>query len=220
MSDVHEKHSPQSEPWSTTHAVTPEDKVAMAGLRSMVAPNKGKMRGTAARIAFDAIVSRTIAPDGVTFEAGIVGGIFGYWCRPAEAKLGHVLLHIHGGWYHWGSAQAFRHLVGHMASHAGIDAFVPDYRLAPEHPFPAAVLDVRACYAGLIASGFQQIALAGDSAGGGLALGLLSFVAAQAALNGGIAPVGAVVLSPVTDLTLAGASWVSRAEADPYFTRP
>jgi acetyl esterase/lipase len=128
-------------------------------------------------------------------------------------------MHIHGGWFNWGSAQAFRHLAGHIAAGVGIAAFVPDYRLAPEHPFPAAAEDVRACYFGLVEQGFSKIAITGDSAGGTLAIGLLVSLAANRAFAAE-ALVGGVALSPVTDLTLSGESWSTRALADPYFTRP
>lgn len=110
-----------------------------------------------------------------------------------------------------GTAQAFRLLVGHLAVRAGVATFVPDYRLAPEHPFPAAVLDVQACFEGLAERGFQRIALTGDSAGGCLALVLLSITAARVSV-GGLVPVAAAVLSPVTDLTLGGASWQTRID--------
>ena len=202
-----------------THPLTPEDKTAMAGLRAMVEPNKGKMQGPSARGPFDAIMMRVAAPEDVSFEIGVVGGISGWWCRPVGATSGQVVLHLHGGWYNWGSAQAFQHLVGHIAKRAGTDAFIPDYRLAPEHPFPAATLDAQACYRGLIDAGYERIGIVGDSAGGGLALGLLAAVARQPAVFD-VAPKGAVVLSPVTDLMLEGDSWRSRAEADPYFTKP
>lgn len=66
---------------------------------------------------------------------------------------------------------------GHIAAGVGVAAFVPDYRLAPEHPFPAAAEDVRACYFGLVEQGFSKIAIAGDSAGGTLAIGLLVHLA-------------------------------------------
>jgi acetyl esterase/lipase len=100
-----------------------------------------------------------------------------------------------------------------------VSAFVPDYRLAPEHPFPAAPEDVRATYFGLVERGYSKIAVMGDSAGGNLALGLLVYLSANSP-SGTVAPVGAVVLSPVTDLSLTGASWETRASADPYFTHP
>jgi acetyl esterase/lipase len=101
---------------------------------------------------------------------------------------------------------------------AGADAFIPDYRLAPEHPFPVAIRDLEACYRGLVDKGITKIALTGDSAGGNLALVLLSIASARAS-KGGIAPVGAVAFSPVTDLALTSESFDTRAEADLYFTR-
>ena len=137
---------------------------------------------------------------------------------PAHGRNGAAILHLHGGWFNWGTALAFRNLVGHIATSAGADAFIPDYSLAPEYPFPAAIRDAEACYRALVGSGIKKIALSGDSAGGNLALVLLSVATAQVA-SGGIAPVGAAVLSPVTDLSLAGESFETRAEADPYFIR-
>jgi monoterpene epsilon-lactone hydrolase len=200
------------------HPLSPEDAAAMTALRSAVAGMKGKLEGTAARGPFNGIMERVVAPGGVTFEADTIGGISGWWARPAEARKGAAILHLHGGWFNWGTAQAFRNLVGHIALSAGLDAFIPDYRLAPEHPFPAAVRDAEACYRGLVERRIKKIVLTGDSAGGNLALVLLSIATVQAA-SGGIAPVGATVLSPVTDLALTGKSFETRAEADPYFIK-
>jgi acetyl esterase/lipase len=157
-------------------------------------------------------------PEGVTFEAGIVGGVPGWWCKPKEAQPDAVVLHIHGGWFNWGSAKAFRNLVGHLAIHAGAVAFAPDYRLASEYPFPAASEDVRTCYDGLVELGYKKIAVTGDSAGGSLALGLLLSLKAPH-LNNQVVPVGGVALSPVADLSLSGASWTTRAAAEPYFVQ-
>ena len=204
--------------WPTTHRISAEDKTAMSAMRVVVEPNKGRLQGTAARVPFDAIMERVAAPAGVTYEAGTVGSVSGWWCRPEDPTSGEAILHIHGGWFNWGSAQAFRHLAGHMAARTGVAVFVPDYRLAPEHPFPAASEDVRATYFGLVESGYSKIAVVGDSAGGNLALGLLVYLSANSP-SGTVAPVGAVVLSPVTDLALTGASWETRASADPYFLR-
>ena len=202
--------------WSATHPATAEDKVAMAALRAMVEPLKGTLQGTAARPPFDAIMEHVPAPKDVSFEADTVGGISGWWCRPGHAQSEQAILHLHGGWFNWGSAKAFRNLVGHIAASAGTNAFIPDYRLAPEHVFPAAVRDVESCYDGLIERGFARIAVVGDSAGGALALVLLRLVTARNTA-GGVIPVGAVALSPVTDLTLSGQTWKTRAVADPYF---
>jgi monoterpene epsilon-lactone hydrolase len=206
------------EPWSVAHPLSPEDSDAMTALRSAVAGMKGKLEGVSARGPFNGIMEHVAAPDGVTFEAETVGGISGWWARPTQAWKGAAILHLHGGWFNWGTASAFRNLVGHIALNAGVDAFIPDYRLAPEHPFPAAVKDAEACYRGLIERGIKKIVLAGDSAGGTLALVLFSIATEQAA-SGGIAPVAAVVMSPVTDLALTGESFETRAEADPYFIK-
>lgn len=183
----------------------------MVGLRAAVAPNKGKLQGTAARGPFDAITERVAAPERVTFRPDTVGGVPGYWCIPEGAMDGASLLHLHGGWFTWGSAKAFRHLVGHIASRAHVAGFVPDYRLAPEHPFPAGLDDARACYTALADNGEQRVVLTGDSAGGCMALLLAASVHPR--------PAAVAALSPVTDLALGGDSWTSRADADPYFTR-
>src|ERR1700678_3679868 len=206
------------ESWFLMHPLTPEDQPVMTAMRAVIEPNKGKLQGTAARGPFDAIMSRVIAPTGVMFTPDTVGGVSGWWCRPDSARTGEAILHLHGGWFNWGTAQAFRNLVGHIAVSAGADAFIPDYRLAPEHPFPVAIRDTEACYRGLVDRGIKKIMLTGDSAGGNLSLVLLSSATAQAA-SGGIAPAGAVVLSPVTDLALTGESFATRAEADPYFIK-
>ena len=171
-------------------------------------PTKDACRELAARVPFDGIMEHVAVPEGVTFEAGTVGGIPGWWCRPQSAQPGAVILHIHGGWFNWGSAKSFRNLVGHIATHAGAVAFAPDYRLAPEHPFPAAADDVRASYLGLLELGYKKIAVTGDSAGGNLALGLLISLKASHS-NNLVVPVAGVALSPVTDLSLSGASWTT-----------
>jgi len=200
------------------HPLSEEDSVAVAALRSAVAPVKGKFQGTAGRGLFDEIMERVAVPEGVTFEAATVGGISGWWAKPPQGKKRAAIVHVHGGWFTWGTARAFRHFAGHIAVSAGTDAFIPDYRLAPEHPFPAAVRDLEACYRGLIDQGITQIALTGDSAGGNLALVLLS-TASAAASSDAVAPVGAVVFSPITDLALTGESYDTRAEAELYFTK-
>lgn len=205
--------------WSVLHPFSTEDQAAMAAMRAIVEPNKGRLQGTAARVPFDAIMESVTAPAGIVYEADHVGGIPGWWCRPEDTQPGQAIMHIHGGWFNWGSAHAFRHLAGHIAAQTRAAVFVPDYRLAPEHPFSAAAEDIRTCYGGLTGRGFSKIAITGDSAGGALALGLLAHLAtrSEGASN---ALVGGVALSPVTDLSLSGESWSTRAAADPYFTKP
>ncbi|HUA64378.1 MAG TPA: alpha/beta hydrolase [Alphaproteobacteria bacterium] len=199
---------------TTVHPVTREDKTAMAGLRALVEPNKGQLRGTAARVPFDGIIGHTPQRAGVKYQQDTVGGVPGWWCLVGDALQGQAILHLHGGWFNWGSARAYRNLVGHIAGQAQVNAFIPDYRLAPEHPFPAAVEDIQASYQALVERGIRKIAITGDSAGGNLALVLLSLASTFS-----VGPSAAVVLSPVTDLTISGNSWETRAAADPYFTR-
>jgi len=201
-----------AEPWCATHPLTAHDRAVMTQVRAMAEPQKGQMRGVAARPTFDALIQHTTAPDGVTWRADRVGGVHGWWCEPVSAPADVAILHLHGGWFNWGSAEAYHHIVGQIARSAGAKAFVPDYRLAPEHPFPAGADDARACLDGLLDLGLRAVAVTGDSAGGNLALGLLA--SAQAGRL-----VGAAILSPVTDLTLSGESWTGRAEADPFFVR-
>jgi len=205
-------------PWMSVHPVSQSDAVAATALRSMVAPVKGKLAGTAARGPFNDVMERVPVPAGVIFEPETVRGTPGWWARLVRPRKGAAILHVHGGWFNLGTAHAYRNLVGHIASSAGADAFIPDYRLAPEHLFPAAARDVEACYRGLVDKGINKIAVTGDSAGGNLALVLLSIAHSQAS-QAGVAPVGAVAISPVTDLALTGASFETRAEADPFFTK-
>jgi epsilon-lactone hydrolase len=201
------------------HPLDSEDAVITAGMRAMVSSGKGARQGPEARGRFDALMEKVSPRDDVTFEADTLGGVPGLWIHPADLRSGGVILHLHGGWFNFGSAKAYRHLVGHIAARSGAQAFVPDYRLAPEHPFPAASDDVLACYQALAARGLNQIALTGDSAGGNLALGLAPRVIREkGAINASLA--GVAVLSPITDLTLSGATYETRADADPLFTRP
>jgi epsilon-lactone hydrolase len=201
------------------HPLDPEDAAITAVMRAMTSAAKGARPGIEARGQFDAFMESVSARDDVTFEAGTLGGVAGLWVHPADWRSDEAIVHLHGGWFSFGSAKAYRHLVGHIAARAGARAFIPDYRLAPAHPFPAATDDVLACYRGLAGSGVRRIALTGDSAGGNLALVLASRVVGEA-VSTNATLVGIVVLSPVTDLTLSGVTYETRADADPLFTRP
>jgi epsilon-lactone hydrolase len=195
----------------TNHPFTDADRAVMAQVRAMAEPNKGKLRGVAARPMFDDIIRHVAPPEAVNFRSG-------WWAEPEGAATGRVILHLHGGWFNWGAAEAYRNLVGRVARSAVAAAFVPDYSLAPEHPFPAAGLDASATLGGLIADGARAVAITGDSAGGNLALALLSSATARTPASRRRI-VGAVVLSPVTDLTLGGTSWAGGAQADPFFLK-
>ncbi len=201
-----------------THPLDPEDASAIIATRTAGRAQKGVRWRIDARKFFDALMEGVSPRRDVTFESATVGDVPGLWVHPAAGRSDEAILHLHGGWFNAGSATAYRHLVGHIAARAGTRAFVPDYRLAPEHPFPEAVDDVLATYRGMDESGIRRIAVTGDSAGGNLALVLASHVATKAVHAKAIL-VGAAALSPVTDLTLSGATYETRADADPYFTK-
>lgn len=195
------------------------DRAAMVAMRAMIALQPAADLSPSGRAAFDDLMGRTPEADTVTYEAANVGGVSGWWCRTPEAMPGAAILYFHGGAYVVGSAQAYRNFVGQIAARTKVDAFIPDYALAPERPFPAAADDGEAAYQGLAAAGISRIAIVGDSAGGGLALVTTTRMTA-AARNGVVPkPVAAVALSPWTDLALTGDSMTTRAGHDPLLTR-
>ncbi len=154
-------------------------------------------------------------PDGVRVEDDSLAGRPGKWLLPARVKSFGWVLYFHGGAYQTGSPRTHLNLAAHLALAAGHRLWLPDYRLAPEHPFPAALDDAVAAYQALADKGEGAIALAGDSAGGGLAL------ATALRLRDVQLPVaGLALLSPWTDLTLSGASHQNRAQLDPFFPTP
>jgi len=124
-------------------------------------------------------------------------------------ETGPRLLYLHGGGYVFGSPRTHKGLAGRLVARSGIGAVVPDYPLAPEHPFPAAPEAALRLYRDMVADG--PVILAGDSAGGGLALALLAQICADPTLP---QPAATLLLSPWTDLTLSGESFVTNAEAE------
>jgi phosphinothricin tripeptide acetyl hydrolase len=139
------------------------------------------------------------------------------WLRPPSATPGRVVLYLHGGGYVIGSPRSHRHLAAAIAGAAGASALLLDYRLAPEHPFPAAVEDATAAYRWLLDQAIapEHIVIAGDSAGGGLTVAtLLALREARVPL-----PAGGVCISPWVDLTCSGASYATKAAADPIVRR-
>lgn len=144
------------------------------------------------------------------------GGVPSDWVSVKASKPERVVLYFHGGGYVMGSRNSHRGLAGRIARASQARVLLPDYRLAPEHPFPAAVEDATACWRWLLAKGHnpEHMAIAGDSAGGGLALATL--LALQAA--GDPMPACAVGLSAWTDLEGTGATAKPGAVDDPMFT--
>lgn len=142
------------------------------------------------------------APRGSRFERGRLGAVPVQWARARGAVRGQgpVLLYFHGGAYVFGTSDTHRAMLARLSALTGLESCLPDYRLAPEHPFPAQIEDALACYRGLRAE--REVILGGDSAGGGLALALLHEILRQ----GLDAPAGLFAFSPLTDVTFSGAS--------------
>ena len=147
---------------------------------------------------------------------GELGGVPVISIEIAETEAKGVILHMHGGGFSLGSAAGSVGFVSDLARKAGMSAITVDYRLAPEHPYPAALQDVAAVYQALLqreTSG-AQIVVSGESAGGNLALELL--IAGKQ--RGMEMPAAMVLFSPMTDLTVTGDSYTTKADADPNIT--
>ncbi len=164
----------------------------------------------------DALAAQTPLPADVYTETVQMGGVAGLLIASPGVDDRRLVLYLHGGGYCTGSSLTHRDFGWRFSAAAGARVLLLDYRLAPEHPFPAAVEDTLTAYRWLLAQGFDpgQIAIGGDSAGGGLA------VAALVALRdeGTVLPATAVLISPWTDLTGSGDSIRSKADADPLLT--
>jgi acetyl esterase/lipase len=160
------------------------------------------------RAIYDRFVAATPTAPGARVQStdGCAPGI---WVRPAEARSENTLLFVHGGGYGLGSASAYVGLVSHLATHAAVPAFVLDYPLAPEAQLPEA-LDVAIDTLRRLSQDHRAVAVAGDSAGGGLALATLAQACRQ-----GIDVAAAAVFSPWTDLSLSGDSVRENAVGDP-----
>ncbi|WP_166268130.1 alpha/beta hydrolase [Marinobacter caseinilyticus] len=153
------------------------------------------------RVLIRQVYHTSTPPKGCRFQRANVGGVSSTLvshrdCNPVTKS---AVLYLHGGAYIIGSSKTHRGIAGHLAMASRSTLVVPDYRLAPEHPFPAALEDATACYQALLEEGYlpTQIALAGDSAGGGLVLAL-----AMRLRDAGLPLPGSLtVFSPWTDLT-------------------
>ena len=146
---------------------------------------------------------------GVTFKNSSEGGIEGEWAF-TDQQAQNLILYLHGGGYFSCTPATYRRITGGFARY-GFRVFAPDYRLAPEHPLPAAVDDALAAYRSLLNAYHPgQIVIAGDSAGGGLALGMV-LAAREAELP---LPAGIILFSPWTDLAGTGKSLQTNAKRD------
>ncbi len=166
------------------------------------------------REAYDEMTAETPRAEGVALEAADQDNVHGWWVRPTDAPAERAVLFIHGGGYMQGSAKAYCGFASQIAVRTSTAVFVADYPLAPEHPFPAAYDAAVAARRWLGSQGITQIALAGDSAGGGLALATLVKSVADSPTVA-----AAVVFSPWTDLALTGPSLNNSDTYDPIFRR-
>ena len=168
------------------------------------------------RVIFDEMMAAIPVPADVTTSSASLGGIGVVNVEIAGAEHACVIFYLHGGAYAIGTAASSVGLASDLARRAGARLVSVDYRLAPEHPHPAAIDDAVAAYRGLLDSGVaaSAIAIAGESAGAGLAVATLVALK-QAGLP---QPSAAVLMSPWADLTLSGESISGKAVVDPALT--
>lgn len=145
------------------------------------------------------------------------GGVDGEWIVPADAPPEKAILYFHGGGFRLGSVTSHRDMIARLADASGLRVLAINYRLAPEHRFPAALDDANTAYAWMLKQGCrpENIVLVGDSAGGNLVLTLLLSLRDR----GERLPAAGAVMSPWTDLAASGESFQSRATADPIHQR-
>lgn len=151
--------------------------------------------------------------DGVTYNQADYSGLYAEWVELENAPSEKVVLYFHGGGFVMGNAKSHRNIVGNFVKHLGVKALLFNYRLAPEHPAPAAVYDAVAIYTWLLKQGYraENIAFAGDSAGAGIELAAMI----KCKDDGLPLPAACAAFSPCTDMTLSGGSHKTRAKADP-----
>ncbi len=185
----------------------------IAAIRAMLAQNNMNMELPELRAWFDGMGNNFGKAEGSTVEAVDAGGVPAEWSTTPGAKTDRVILYVHGGGYVIGSIDSHRHLVTELGRAAGTRTLALHYRLSPENKFPAPVEDTVAAYRFLLAQGIKagNIAIAGDSAGGGLT------VAAMTAIRdaGLPQPACGFCISPWIDLEGLGSTMVSKAGEDP-----
>jgi acetyl esterase/lipase len=169
------------------------------------------------RAGFAALMARMSVPDTIDTTRTTLGGRPALRVEPAGGPRAGTILYFHGGGFVFGSPETALSLTGHLVARTGFGAYSPDYRLAPEHPFPAAIEDTLSAYRALLDAGADPSAVvfAGDSAGGGLAV-----TTCLAARDAGLPlPAALVAFSPGLDATRTGESMDTKEGVDPVFTR-
>jgi len=168
------------------------------------------------RLEYQRIMALNPLPEGVTVSHVDMGGIPGHLVAPQNGDSGRVILYFHGGGYVAGGPLGHQAIAGHYAKLLGARVYIPDYRLAPEHPYPAPIDDAFASYRWLLNEGIdaRSIAFSGDSAGGAMVVTVMVW-----ARNAGLPlPAGGVAISPWANLEHTGASMATREGLDPQAT--
>ena len=165
------------------------------------------------RVSYETMLSGMTLDDDIATERVGAGGVPAEWIWAPGVSKGSVMLYLHGGGYVLGSMRTHRVMLAHLSRASGFSVLGLEYRLAPEHPFPAPVEDTLAAYRWLLSRGYdpRKIVLGGDSAGGGLV------VAAMVAMRyvGEPLPAAGVCISPWVDMEATGQSFVTNATSDP-----
>ncbi|WP_329456002.1 alpha/beta hydrolase [Streptomyces sp. NBC_01497] len=169
------------------------------------------------RAGFEMLMARMHVPDGIRTAPTSLGGRPALRVEPDDGPRAGTILYFHGGGWVYGSPRSALSLTGQLVVRTGFEAYSVDYRLAPEHPFPAAIDDTLSAYRALLDSGQDPsaIAFAGDSAGGGLAV-----TTCLAARDAGLPlPAALLTFSAGVDATRTGESMETKEGVDPVFTR-
>lgn len=186
-------------------------------LEAMLRARTASISNEVRRAAYDALGDRFPLASDVLVESVAAHGVRAEWTSTPGACTSEVILYLHGGGYAWGSLKSHRHLTSELGRAAAMRTLALDYRRAPESPFPQALDDALSGYRFLLDAGIdaRQIALAGDSAGAGLAVALLVHLKERGLPQ----PAGALLLSPWVDLSATADSYSLNAKRDPVLDR-
>lgn len=196
--------------------LSPEAQRVIAGMRAT--PSDDDLPIEESRRNWEADALKLELPTGTVVSKAVAGGIASEWVDTPRAVQHRVFLLLHGGGYNAGSPLTHRKLAAMIGIETGMRVLVPDYRLAPEHAFPAAVDDALDAYSWLTGAGgiaHGNVVVGGDSAGGGLTLSLLLRLREAHRPM----PRAAVLLSPWTDLTVSSPSYATNRDRDPSITQ-
>jgi monoterpene epsilon-lactone hydrolase len=161
---------------------------------------------------YEEFLAKFEVPTDATFEEVEANGVPAIWCSAPGVAMDRAIIHYHSGGYVTGSANGYRQFGARLSAVSGVRVLLPDYRLAPDHPFPTPVDDGIAAYRWIEGQlGAENIVVSGDSSGGGLVMVLLQTLRDE----GAELPVGGVCMSPFTDLAGSGESVQGNAGKDP-----